>query len=158
MNSYSTQEFDVQFLLSIDLLSNLLKKISIYSHFLFRYWKTSSLSPTLLYDRDVFSSSHADVLTDLSRGRGFCLSSSRFEIYRAHGASLFICSPMASIFGNGLKGRSWYGGDVRFYSCDADKNLLVILLERRRYFHRQREKRSKLHRRSDRFHIYFVAH
>jgi hypothetical protein len=33
------------------------------------------------------------------------IEESRFEIYRAHGAGLFICSPMVSIFGNGLKSR-----------------------------------------------------
>lgn len=40
-----------------------------------------------------------------------------------------------------------------FYGRDAGKTLLAILLEHRRYFHRQHGNRTRLHRRSDRFRI-----
>lgn len=59
-----------------------------------------------------------------------------FKIYRAHGARLFICSSMASIFGNGLKGQSWYVREVRFLWLRDP--LLAIRLEHRHYFHRRR--------------------
>lgn len=102
---------------------------------LFKYWKASF--ELLCLQSRIFFSPHVNALTSLSCGRGYwlCLSSERFKIYRAYGTSLFICSPMLSIFGNGLKIDRDMAERFIFYSCDTDKTLLTIFLEHRCYFH-----------------------